>query len=119
MSEENTSNEVVLRGALQDSLDRNIKTIKADRAAEISEDGEIAYKRKVEDLRTSLNKLTRSRNRTLDLSPDNSLSLLTKNFNGEEFADSDMETSINIRNAEIAFQIGKERYKFLFGKEFV
>ena len=108
------------KGALQESLDRNSKSIKSDWAADISEDGLLAYKRKVEDLGVALNKLKRTRTKKLDMSPDNSLSLtLAKNFEGVDFADEDMSLTIDIRDAEIKFDLAKTRFKFLFGKDFI
>lgn len=101
-------------GAFVASLKRNNKTIKADRAEAIVEDGEVVYKRMVEDLGRELNKMKRQRNNMLDLAPNNTTSTITKDFDPDIFVDEDMELSIKIYNTEIKLKVAQERYNFLF-----
>lgn len=121
MSEENTNLEELKEkqtGAFLESLVRNNRKIREDRALAIFEDAELIFKRKVEDLQVKLNRLKRSRENMLDLSPNNATSLIVAaDFNAEEYVNKDMELGIEIRNTEIELEIAKERYKYLFGKE--
>ncbi len=105
-------------GAFKESLIRNNRKIREDRAQAIFEDAELIFKRKVEDLQVSLNRLKRSRENMLDLSPNNSTSLIVAaDFNAEEYVNKDMSLGLNIRNTEIELEIAHKRYKYLFGKE--
>ena len=121
MSEENTNLEELKetqKGAFLESLVRNNRKIREDRALAIFEDAELIFKRKVEDLQVKLNRLKRSRENMLDLSPNNATSLIVAaDFKAEEYVNKDMELGIEIRNTEIELEIAKERYEYLFGKE--
>jgi hypothetical protein len=57
-------------GAFVASLKRNNKKIRDDRAASISEDTELVYKRQIEDLEMSIKKMRRDQENMLDLSPN-------------------------------------------------
>lgn len=106
------------QGAFVTSLQRNNKQIKDDRAAEIGDDAETTYRRRVEDVNTQIKRVTRARNAALDLSPgDKNTLTLAKDFDAEAFADDDIQHSIDLRNLEIKLEIAQSRYKFLFGKE--
>ena len=103
-------------GAFYTSLTRNNKQIRADRARAISEDTQLMFKRKVEDLEVKLRRLNMDRENLLDQSPDNTMSLkLASDFNSEEFIDKDLKLGLDIRNTEILLNIAKERYNYLFG----
>ena len=107
-----------LNGAFINSLKRNNAQIREDRATAISDDTEVVYRRKVEDLELEIIQLERERNNMLDLSPDNADSLiLAKNFNSKDYVEKDVKLSIRIRNTKIAHEIAAERYKELFGTE--
>lgn len=104
------------KGAFLDSLNRNAKQIRADRAASIGEDAQLLYKRKVEDLQVLVSKLKREQNNKLDMSPNSAMSLiLASGFDADEFANEDINLGVQIRNAEIKLDIAKKRYIFLFG----
>ena len=106
------------KGAFLESLVRNNRKIIEDRALAIFEDAELIFKRKVEDLQVKLNRLKRSRENMLDLSPNNATSLIVAaDFNAEEYVNKDMSLGIEIRNTAIELEIAKDRYKYLFGKE--
>ncbi|MCI5158217.1 MAG: hypothetical protein D3906_07200 [Candidatus Electrothrix sp. AUS1_2] len=103
-------------GAFVQSLKRNNREIRDDRAAAIAEDTELVYKRKIEDLEISIKKMQREQEYMLDLSPTTTQSLiLASDFNCEEYVDKDIDLGIKIRNAEITLEIARRRYQYLFG----
>lgn len=106
-------------GAFLESLKRNNKQIREDRATEISEDAEMTYKRKIEDMERNINRMERDRRNMLDMSPDNAQSLkLATDFNAQEFTDKDIELGKKIRNEKIALNIAKKGYNHLFGHRY-
>jgi hypothetical protein len=113
MEEEKT--ESVVKGAFMESLTRNNRKIREDRALTISEDSQMLYKRKVEDLETKCKRLHRERESMLDLSPGTTQSLEFPTFNPDEFVDKDIEIGKQIRETEIILEIAKSRYNYLFG----
>jgi hypothetical protein len=107
-----------IKGAFQESLLRNNKKIRADRAESIVEDAETIYKRKVEDLRLSIKRKTRDRENMLDLSPDTAMSLkVASDFDAIDYVEKDAKLSLDIRNESIKLELAIVRYKHLFGKE--
>lgn len=114
--EQNDASEILVAKAFIESLIRNNKQIRQDRADVIAEDAQVTYKRAVEDLEISIKRMKRDRENMLDLSPDHALSLkLASDFDSVEFTQKDIELGIKIRNAEIKLEIAKQRYNFLFG----
>jgi hypothetical protein len=102
-------------GELFQSLERNNKAIKRDRAIAIVEDAELTYRRLVEDLRREIITLNRERNSMLDLSPTDANSLILANdFKSNEFVRKDIELGIKIREAKIKLEIAETRYSQLF-----
>ncbi|MCI5121590.1 MAG: hypothetical protein D3908_10450 [Candidatus Electrothrix sp. AUS4] len=105
-----------LSGAFVQSLKRNNREIRDDRAAAIAEDTELVYKRKIEDLEISIKKMQREQEYMLDLSPTTTQSLiLASDFNCEEYVGKDIDLGIKIRNAEITLEIARQRYQYMFG----
>lgn len=105
------------KGAFFDSLNRNNKTIKQDRAIAITEDVQTFYKREIEDMRLELKRLTRERAGMLDLSPGDKNSLiLASDFDGKAFVNKDIEIGIKLRNLKIKLEVAEESYKYLFGE---
>ena len=103
-------------GAFTQSLRRNNKEIRQDRADAISEDTQLAYKRAIEDIEMNLNRMRRAKENILDLSPTDARSLvLATDFDSQAFFEADMKLGIDIRNEEIKLKIAKERYQYLFG----
>lgn len=103
-------------GAFVDSLKRNNKKIRDDRATAITEDTEILYKRKVEDLQLSIKKMRREQENMLDLSPTHADSLvLASDFDSEQYVNKDISLGVKIRNEEIKLDIAQKRYEHLFG----
>jgi len=107
--------ELAIKGAFVDSLKRNNKQIRDDRAASIAEDAEMTYKRTVEDLEISYKKLTRDRDNLLDMSPTNATSLIVaSDFDATSFVKKDMEIGLRLREIEITLEIARKRYTDLF-----
>ena len=108
-----------MKGAFVDSLKRNNKQIKDDRAEAIAEDAEMRYRRTVEDLDIDIKRMKRARENMLDLSPENALSLMVaSNFDSAKFVDEDIKLGIDIRNAEIKLDIAEQQFEHLFGKKY-
>lgn len=105
-----------MTGAFADSLRRNNKQIKSDRAIEIAEAAELKFKRTVEDLKGSLQKLLRKQKSMLDLSPeDKNTLILGVNFKEEVFVNEYLAIGLEIRNTEIKLEIAEKSYAILFG----
>lgn len=103
-------------GAFFDSLKRNNKQIRDDRATAIAEDTQLVYKRTIEDLEIQIRKMKREQENMLDLSPTDARSLvLASDFDCNEYVSKDTELGVKIRNAEIKLEIARNRYEYLFG----
>lgn len=105
-------------GAFQASLMRNNKKIRDDRAAAISEDALMLYKRTIEDKQAELKKLRRARESMLDLSPTDAQSLvLATDFDAADFVSRDITIGLKIREVEIVLEVADKRFKELFTGE--
>ena len=114
MDEENVTLEG-MKGAFVESLTRNNKKIRQDRAIAIAEDAGLLYKREVEDLGIQIKQLVREREGMLDLSPTTADSLvLASDFDSKAFVAKDIELGVKIRNLEIKLEIASKRYSQLF-----
>ena len=103
-------------GAFLESLKRNNKQIRDDRAKAIGEDTQLLYRRQVEDLEVSLNRMKREQENMLDLSPHDTHSLiLASDFDSAEYVNKDVGLGVRIRNEEIKLNIARTRYAYLFG----
>lgn len=108
--------DVTTKGAFFESLNRNNKTIKKDRAIAIAEDAQMRYKRELEDMELELRKLKRERAALLDLSPTSADSLMLANdFDAKAFVNRDIDIGVKIRNLKIRLEIAQESYTELFG----
>ena len=115
MSENESSPLDQMKGAFVDSLVRNNKKIREDRAIAIAEQTEMLYKRQVEDLTVELRQLKRDRDNALDLSPSDAQSLtLASDFDAKSFVEKDIAIGVKIRETEIKIQIAQDRYNALF-----
>ena len=102
-------------GAFFESLKRNNRKIRDDRANAIAEDTQLVYKRALEDIEISIKRMKRDQENMLDLSPTSAQSLtLATDFDGMDYVMKDLELGLKIRNAEIKFEIAKKRYDYLF-----
>lgn len=116
-SEHLTSSETLkeMKGAFVESLTRNNRKIREDRAVAIAEDAKIIYKREVEDLEQEIKRVLRERENMLDLSPTDAHSLvLATDFNSKDFVNKDLELGVKVRNLEIKLDIARRRYNYLF-----
>jgi len=112
---ESAKESLPLLGAFYSSLKRNNKQIREDRALAISEDTEMLFKRKIEDLQTSVKRMKRELDNMLDLSPTNAQSLIVaSDFDSSQFVDKFIDLGVKIRNAEITLDIAQKQYDFLF-----
>lgn len=103
-------------GAFLDSLKRNNRQIREDRAQAIAEDAELVFRRKIEDLELSIKRMRREQENMLDMSPTNAQSLvLASDFNAEDYVAKELDLAIKIRNAEIKLEEGSKRFNLLFG----
>jgi len=119
MSQETLEQEKEQVGFVYQSLQRNNKQIRADRAEALAEDLETPARRACEDLYSDLRKATRDRAAMYDFSPANTQSLvLAKDVDGRAVWKDDMAKSLEIRDLQIKFEIACARYKDLYGKEF-
>jgi hypothetical protein len=103
------------KGAFVVSLQRSNSKIRKDRAADIAEIAEMAYKNAVQNLMVGIKRMKREREAMLDLSPTNAMSLMVANdFDSEKFVERDVQLGVDIRNAEIRLDIMQKRYSHLF-----
>jgi len=106
------------KGAFVDSLLRNNRQIKQDRALVITESAEMIYKRTIEDMEITLKQMRRERDNMLDLSPTNTQSLvLASEFDAGAFVSKDIELGVTMRNLTIKLEIARERYNTLFTEQ--
>lgn len=115
---ENTETSSILdemKGAFVQSLVRNNKKIREDRAIQIAESAQMLYKREVEDTELRIKQLRRERDGMLDLSPTTADSLvLATDFDAKSFVEKDLKLGLKIREEEIRLEILKTRYNLLF-----
>ena len=113
MSDETNVN---AKGDFAESLKRNNKQIRDDRATASVEDTELVYKRLLEDTEIKLKKLKREQENMIDLSPTHADSLiLASDFDSDAYAKKDVEIGVKIRNLEITKEIATNRFQTLFG----
>lgn len=121
MSEE-TKDQTLLQefaGAFVESLTRNNKQIRNDRAVAIVEAAELRYRRTIEDIQAEIKRTLRERENAIDLSPTHADSLvLASDFDDEAFVKADIKIGIRVRELNIQLDIAKDRYLHLFGREF-
>ena len=104
-----------IKGAFMESLVRNNKKIRDDRALAIGEAAQMIYKREVEDTELKIKQLRREREAHVDLSPTTADSLiLASDFDAKAFVTKDIKIGIDIRNLEITLDIARRQYKHLF-----
>ncbi|MCA9398031.1 hypothetical protein KC573_04330 [candidate division WWE3 bacterium] len=113
----NVSNGDYPTGAFAQSLYRNNRKIRQDRADQIIESAQIHYKRECEDIALNIKQLQREQDNMLDLSPTDARSLvLASDFNAKEYTEKDIAIGVKIRNLQIKLDIAQKRYESLFGE---
>lgn len=101
---------------LADIFSKSTSAVKKDRAIEIAELIEVELKRKVEDLERSLKLLQRKRKSALDLSPDNTYTIMkVKDFEPSEFTENYVKLQLEIRETKVRLNAARESYNELFG----
>lgn len=104
-----------MKGAFVESLTRNNKKIREDRAIAIAEETELLYKREVENLTIKIKQLNREREGLTDLSPTDANSLvLASDFDADAFVKKHNELGVKIRQLEIQLEIAQSGYNKLF-----
>ena len=107
------------KGLINESLFRNNKQIRADRAEDLKEELNVAFKRECEDLDRDIKSLERARKNQYDFSPTNSQSLiLAKEVVGIDIVKEDRKRTLDIREKRIIFEEMSQRYLELFGEKF-
>ncbi len=105
-------------GAFVDSLKRNNKQIRDDRALAIVDKTQMIYRRQVEDLEVKIKSMKYEQAGMIDLSPTDADSLtLASDFDSIAYSAKDLELGVKIKNNELKLEIAKERYVFLFGSQ--
>jgi hypothetical protein len=118
MADEEKVEETGSEGAFIESLKRNNKQIRSDRAEAIGEDAQMIYRRSIEDLQVKIKRMEREQENMLDMSPDNAMSLkLASDFDAAAYVSKDVELGVRIRNSKIKLEIAQKRYAYLFGGE--
>lgn len=102
--------------ALAGVLAKNTSAVKKDRAIEIAELIEVELKRKVEDLERKLKLSTRRTQSSLDLSPDNTYTIMkVKDFDPTEFVEEYVNLQLQIREIKVELNAARESYNTIFG----
>lgn len=105
-------------GHFLSNLTRDFKAIKRDRAESVSEDVEIAYKRRIEDLCRQHREYQRKiDNLMLEMAPSTTISnaVVPADFDPQEFLKMDEKYSIEARDTAIRLEQVLKRYEYLFG----
>jgi hypothetical protein len=103
-------------GAFFESLKRNNRQIRQDRAETIAEDAEMTYKRTIEDMEMEIKRKKRDQEAMLDMSPENTTTLkLASDFDAKAYVEKDIELGTDIYNLEKMLVVARERYHYLFG----
>lgn len=107
------------KGTFKTSLTQSFKGIRESKAAAISEDVELAYRRKIEDLCRNIRQCDRDREDIMiNLAPSNitSTAVVPSDFNADQFLERDIQIGLNKRDAVIKLEITMRRYEELFGE---
>ena len=84
----------ILSGAFIDSLKRNNKKIRDDRAVSIAEDTQLIYKRTVEDLEVKVKRMNRNLENMLDLSPGHADTLHFPDFDAVDYVTGELKLGV-------------------------
>ena len=106
-------------GHFLSNLTRDFKAIKRDRAESVSEDVEIAYKRRIEDLCRQHREYQRKiDNLMLEMAPSTTISnaVVPADFDPQKFLKMDEEYSMSARDTAIRLEQVLKRYEYLFGQ---
>jgi hypothetical protein len=96
-------------------LSRTFGQVKKDRAENILENAEIAYRRHIEDLKIKIKKTERQLENNLDYSPTTAgMMISVENFDENQFVFNDVCLIMDIRDLTIELEQAEKRYKYLF-----
>ncbi len=118
-TERNLKKNMDNKGTFKSALTQSFKGIKETKAAAITEDVELSYRRKIEDLCRSARQCDRDREDILiNLAPSNitSLSVVPSDFKADDFLEQDLKIGLNKRDTLIKLEIAVQRYEYLFGE---
>ena len=105
--------------ALASTLTKSTTQIKKARSTEIAEMIETEMRRKVEDAERKVKQIRRRRASAMDLSPDNTYSLIrVADFDAEEFVKKYNEAGLDLRKAIIEANNAKVGYNEVMGHTF-
>lgn len=107
------------KGTFKSALTQSFKGIKETKAAAITEDVELSYRRKIEDLCRAVRQCDRDREDIMiNLAPANitSTNVVPSDFKADDFLNSDLKIGLNKRDALIKLEIAVKRYEELFGE---
>ena len=106
------------KGTFKKSLTLSFKGIKETKASAITEDVELAYRRKIEDLCRAIRQCDRDREDIMiNLAPSNitSTSVVPSDFKADDFLETDLKIGVTKRDNLIRLEIAIGRYEELFG----
>lgn len=106
-------------GLFEDSLKRNFKQIREDRASIMTRSSLSVYKGKIDKLYLDLDKLEIDRNNLLDFAGDSTTRIVSlEQFDADVFCSKDEEITLKMRELRIRIEELTQRYKALFGREY-
>ena len=118
MENKDTDKKTPNQGLFLESLVRNNKKIRDDRAKAIGNVAETTYRRVCEDLQMEITTMTLEREGMLDMSPTSADSLLlASDFKAPQYVAKDIELGIDIRECQVKLDVASKRYTELFGKK--
>jgi hypothetical protein len=113
-----SADELKKNGHFLENLTRDFKSIKRDRAESVSEDVEIVYKRRIEDICRKHREYQRKiDNLMLEMAPSTTISnaVVPADFDPQEFLKMDEEYCMSARDCAIRLKQILKRYEYLFG----
>lgn len=116
---ENVTEQVRVQGVFGESLQRNFKQIREDRANIMTRSSLSLYKGKIDKLYLEMDKLEIDRNNLLDFAGDSTTRILSLDqFDAEAFCRKDEEITLKMRELKIRIEELTDRFFKLFGREY-
>ena len=104
------------KGAFANSLKRTNKEIRDERARQIASSAERTFRRCIEDLEEALEEKLLKKSALLDMSPNNTQSILRADaIDTTKFVSQYTDLSLEIRELKIKLVEAKKDYEYLFG----
>lgn len=106
-------------GLFDQSLKRNFKQIREDRADLMKKSTRALYKREIDDLYTELDTLEVDRNNLLDFAGDSTTHVLNpSDFDAKNFISRDKSLTMKAREISIQIEEYTKRFNSLFGLKY-